>query len=130
MRRATQAEQQQKVRTRLVEWPLRPAAAERQFGVKAKVGVGALVGRRPRFPGDGEDVLDEGAVFFVGMVLGALSSIAAANQISSLLFGVSPHDPVVLVGAVLVLGLTALAASWFPAVRGSRVDPMTTLRSE
>jgi len=70
------------------------------------------------------------AVVVVGMVLGALSSIAAANQISSLLFGVSPHDPVVLVGAVLVLGLTALAASWFPAVRASRVDPMTTLRSE
>jgi len=36
----------------------------------------------------------------------------------------------VLAGAVLVLGLTALAASWFPAVRASRVDPMTTLRSE
>ena len=70
------------------------------------------------------------AVVVVGMVLGALSSIAAANQISSLLFGVSPHDPVVLVAAVLVLGLTALAASWFPAVRASRVDPMTTLRSE
>ena len=70
------------------------------------------------------------AVVVVGMVLGALSSIAAANQISSLLFGVSPHDPVVLVGAVLVLGLTALAASWLPAVRASRVDPMTTLRSE
>jgi len=70
------------------------------------------------------------AVVVIGMVLGALSSIAAANQISSLLFGVSPHDPVVLVGAVLVLGLTALAASWLPAVRASRVDPMTTLRSE
>jgi putative ABC transport system permease protein len=70
------------------------------------------------------------AVVVVGMVTGALLSIAAANQISSLLFGVSPHDPVVLVGAVLVLGLTALAASWFPAVRASRVDPMTTLRSE
>ena len=69
-------------------------------------------------------------VVVVGMVLGALSSIAAANQISSLLFGVSPHDPVVLVGAVLVLGLTALAASWFPAVRASRGDPMTTLPSE
>ncbi|HEY8155353.1 MAG TPA: ABC transporter permease [Myxococcota bacterium] len=69
-------------------------------------------------------------VVVVGMIFGALSSIAAASQISSLLFGVSPRDPVVLVGAVLVLGLTALAASWFPAVRASRVDPMTTLRSE
>jgi len=69
-------------------------------------------------------------VVALGMILGALLSVAAANQISSLLFGVSPHDPVVLVGAVLVLGLTALAASWFPAVRASRVDPMTTLRSE
>ena len=64
------------------------------------------------------------------MILGALLSVAAANQISSLLFGVSPHDPVVLVAVVIVLGLTALAASWFPAVRASSVDRMTTLRSQ
>jgi predicted permease len=69
-------------------------------------------------------------VVALGMGIGALLSIAAARQITSLLFGVSPQDPVVLAGAVLVLGVTALAASWLPAVRASRVDPMTTLRSE
>jgi putative ABC transport system permease protein len=69
-------------------------------------------------------------VVALGMGIGALLSIAAARQITSLLFGVSPQDPVVLAGAVLVLGVTALGASWLPAVRASRVDPMTTLRSE
>jgi predicted permease len=69
-------------------------------------------------------------VVAVGVLLGAIVSVAAASQISSLLFGVSPHDPLALGGAVLVLGLTALAASYFPAARAARVDPMTTLRSE
>jgi putative ABC transport system permease protein len=69
-------------------------------------------------------------VVAVGMLLGALLSVAAASQIASLLFGVSPYDPLAIGGAVLVLGLTALLASWFPAARASRVDPMTTLRSE
>jgi putative ABC transport system permease protein len=69
-------------------------------------------------------------VVAVGMLLGALLSVAAASQISSLLFGVSPHDPAAIAGAVVVLGLTALAANWFPAARAARVDPMATLRSE
>jgi ABC-type antimicrobial peptide transport system permease subunit len=65
-----------------------------------------------------------------GTAVGALLSLAAASQISELLFGVSPHDPAVLAAAALVLGLAALAASWLPAARAARVDPMTTLRSE
>jgi ABC-type lipoprotein release transport system permease subunit len=50
--------------------------------------------------------------------------------VKPLLFGVSPKDPVVfgLVAGVLVL--VALAASWIPALRASRVDPNVALRSE
>jgi predicted permease len=66
----------------------------------------------------------------IGAALGLVASLAAARGLSSLLFGVSPHDARVLLGAVAVLALTALAASWLPAARISRVDPMATLRAD
>jgi ABC-type lipoprotein release transport system permease subunit len=54
----------------------------------------------------------------------------AGRLLSSLLFGVSPYDPVVIGGALAVLGATAIAASWLPAARAAHVDPMATLRAE
>ena len=95
----------------------------REMGIRIALGARAADIRRSVLRGSL-------GVVCLGMALGALLSVAAASQISALLFGVSPHDPVVLAGAVLLLGLTALAASWFPAARAARVDPMATLRSE
>jgi len=69
-------------------------------------------------------------VILAGAAVGAVGSVLAARLLSSLLFGVSPHDPGVLAAALLLLGATALLASWLPAARAARVDPMTTLRSE
>jgi putative ABC transport system permease protein len=69
-------------------------------------------------------------VVATGAALGLAASLAAARGLSSLLFGVSPHDARVLLGAIAVLAVTALAASWLPAARISRVDPMATLRAE
>lgn len=48
----------------------------------------------------------------------------------SLLFEVSPGDPVVLVGAALVLLVVALAASYVPARRAAAIDPAEALRAE
>jgi ABC-type antimicrobial peptide transport system permease subunit len=45
-------------------------------------------------------------------------------------FGVSAYDPLTLAEGVLVLGGTALLASWLPARRASRVDPVEALRSQ
>jgi putative ABC transport system permease protein len=70
------------------------------------------------------------AVVATGAALGLVASTAAARGLSSLLFGVSPHDARVLLGAVAVLAATALFASWLPAARVSRVDPMATLRAD
>jgi len=70
------------------------------------------------------------AVVAAGMVLGALGSIAAGRLLSGLLFGVAPHDPAVIGGALLLLGMAALAASCLPAARAARLDPMATLRAE
>jgi ABC-type antimicrobial peptide transport system permease subunit len=65
-----------------------------------------------------------------GVALGLLSSPGVARLLSSLLFGVPPYEPLALGGAAAVLLLTALLASWMPAARAARVDPMATLRAE
>jgi putative ABC transport system permease protein len=63
-------------------------------------------------------------------VLGLAGALAAARALSSQLFGVSPTDPVTLGAVGLTVLVAALAASWIPARRASRVDPQTILRGE
>jgi hypothetical protein len=66
----------------------------------------------------------------VGAVLGALGGLVAGRVLSSLLYGVSPRDPLVLFAAVLVPVGVAAIASYLPARRASRVDPVVALRHE
>ncbi len=66
----------------------------------------------------------------VGAALGALAGLVAGRVLSSLLFGVSPRDPLVLFAAVLVPIVVAAIASYLPARRASRVDPVIALRHE
>ena len=66
----------------------------------------------------------------VGVAAGALAAVGAARLVASLLYGVSPHDPLAYVAATTTLLLAALLASWAPALRAARVDPMVALRSE
>jgi ABC-type lipoprotein release transport system permease subunit len=54
----------------------------------------------------------------------------AGRVLSSLLYGVSPRDPFVLFGAVVVPVVVAAIASYLPARRASRVDPVIALRHE
>jgi putative ABC transport system permease protein len=64
----------------------------------------------------------------VGLAIGLGAAYAGSRVVRSLLFEVSPMDPVTLVGvAVLILGAATLA-SWIPARRASRVDPVEALR--
>ena len=65
-----------------------------------------------------------------GLVLGAFLSVAAAQAARAMLFGLKPNDPGVLVAAMIGLGLIALLASFLPARRAMRVDPMVALRYE
>jgi predicted permease len=65
----------------------------------------------------------------IGLAGGTAAAMAAGRLISGLLYGIQPHDPVTLLVAVVVLGGAASLASWIPARRFSRVDPVSVLGS-
>jgi ABC-type antimicrobial peptide transport system permease subunit len=66
----------------------------------------------------------------IGMALGVIGAAALTRVMSSLLFGVSARDALTFTSAALILTLVALLASFFPARRAARTDPMTALRDE
>jgi putative ABC transport system permease protein len=69
-------------------------------------------------------------LFALGAVLGLLGSLALGRLLGSLLYQTSAFDTLVFGGVTLLLGLIALVASFLPARRATRVDPMHALRSE
>jgi putative ABC transport system permease protein len=62
--------------------------------------------------------------------LGLAAGAAGAQVLRSLLFGVNALDPVAFGGAALLFTAVSFAASYFPARRATRVDPITALRAE
>ena len=65
-----------------------------------------------------------------GAGLGVVGAFIVSHLMAGLLFGVSPNDLLTFAAVTLVLTSVALAASYIPALRAMRVDPMATLRSE
>jgi predicted permease len=73
---------------------------------------------------------EAGLLLAVGLVIGTGLAVAASTAASTLLFGLKPHDPATLAMAVVALATAALAASYLPARRAARLDPMVALREE
>jgi len=70
------------------------------------------------------------ALVLPGLFIGILSSLALTRVLATYLFQVTPTDPVTYVAVALLLAVVAFAASYLPARRASRVDPLIALRAE
>ena len=66
----------------------------------------------------------------IGAVIGIAAAAAASRILESVLFGISPYDPIAFIGAPLFLLTVAAAASFLPTREALKVDPMVTLRYE
>jgi putative ABC transport system permease protein len=76
-------------------------------------------------------VLGEGGVLLaLGLVFGLGGALFATQLIRGLLFGVPPHDPITLVGVVLMMAAVGIGACWLPARRAARIDPAVAIRRQ
>lgn len=94
-----------------------------EIGVRMALGAEAKTVRRMF-------VWQGGRVALIGIVVGALAAMALTRYIQTLLFGVPRLDMFAFAGTSAVMFLVALLASYVPALRASRVDPVTALRAE
>jgi putative ABC transport system permease protein len=95
----------------------------REIGIRMAIGAdrGHVIGM----------ILREGGVLsVVGLFVGAGLALATAQVAKSLLFGLKPRDPLTLVMAVVILAGVAALASFLPAYRASKLNPLTALRYE
>ncbi len=93
------------------------------------------IGIRIALGADGRDVMtmimrEAAGLLAVGLAVGTLVALAAARVAGSMLFGLRPDDPVTFAAAVATLAAVALVASYIPARRATKVDPMVALRYE
>ncbi|SPE37604.1 membrane hypothetical protein [Candidatus Sulfopaludibacter sp. SbA3] len=99
--------------------------ARRRNEIGVRVALGADRARVLRL------VLREAALLLaVGLTVGLGLALWAGRAAGALLFGLKPNDPPTLAMAVLLLAAVALLASYWPALRASRMEPMSALREE
>jgi predicted permease len=99
------------------------ARRTREIGIR--MALGAQAGAVLRM------IMREGFVMLIsGLAIGLLLAITTAKILSGILYGVGALDPVAFTVAPLVMTAAALIATWLPARRATRVDPVEALRSE
>jgi putative ABC transport system permease protein len=95
----------------------------REFGIRVALGANAASVLR--------GVLGRGlALVAIGIAVGVVGAIAFTRLLGALLYGVRPTDPAVFAVIIALLAVVGLVASYLPARRATRVDPMIALRSE
>jgi ABC-type antimicrobial peptide transport system permease subunit len=95
----------------------------REFGVRLALGAkrGEILGM----------VLRQGAALtLAGLAIGLVAALALGRVMMRFLYGITPTDPLTLVGVLVVLAFVAFAACVVPARRATRVDPLVALRAE
>jgi predicted permease len=102
------------------------------FGVSQRV---REIGVRIALGAEGRDVIrlmvrDALRLVGIGTLVGVVIALPLAMLARGFLYGLSPLDPLAVGGAVLLFGAVAIIASWVPARRAARVDPMVALRAE
>lgn len=101
------------------------SVAQRSREIGIRVALGADV-RRVR-----DLVLGDGIrLAAIGLGIGLAGALALSQLMGSLLYGVGTRDPVTFFGVAGVLGLVAVVASYLPARRAARIDPVISLRSD
>jgi putative ABC transport system permease protein len=76
-------------------------------------------------------VLHRGVILTLsGIGIGVIGALALARFIAALLYEIPPRDPLTYIAVSIGLGCVALLASYIPALRATRVDPMVALRYE
>jgi putative ABC transport system permease protein len=101
------------------------SVGQRTHEIGVRVALGATAGQVVRMV-----LRQAGAVAAIGIVGGVAGALVAGRGLRAILVDTDPADPVIIGGAVVTLAAVALLASWIPARRAARVDPMVALRAE
>jgi predicted permease len=101
------------------------AVSQRTHELGVRVALGATAEGITRM------VIGEGLTLTaIGVAIGIVGSLAAGQIVSTLLYGVSARDPLTLIGVVVALAVVATLASWSPARRAARIDPLVAMRGD
>jgi ABC-type antimicrobial peptide transport system permease subunit len=66
----------------------------------------------------------------IGVAIGLPIALALVRLMRSLFYGIEPHDPITMIGTVVIMVAVAILAAWIPARRAAKIDPMEALRYE